>query len=300
MTTSPEAPSKVGEEPFVDRSPISPHNAIAGQYSTGDLRERITRALELAGKDPEHLEVYDLALMEDFHSAGRLATANLIKVAEISPDDHVLDAGTGIGGTARVLAHEVGCRVTALDLTDEYCEIAEWLNSALALDGLIEVHRGDVTELPFDDESFDVVISQHVQMNIQAKDRLYSEARRVLRPGGRLALWDVTEGPNQPLLLPVPWAESPELSHLATPDELQRTIEAAGFETLLWNDLTAASGEFMKRVTASPPAPLGLHVFVPDFPTKVANLVANLEQERAQLIQAVFAVPKDFGATTRV
>jgi SAM-dependent methyltransferase len=289
MTASPEAPSNVGDEAPSDRSPTRRQDAIAGQYSTGDVRERIRRALELAGKDPDHLEIYDLALMEDFHSSGRLATANLIKVAQISENDRVLDAGAGIGGTSRVLAHEVGCRVTALDLTSEYCEIAEWLNSALALDGLIDVHQGDVLELPFADASFDVVISQHVQMNINAKDRLYSEARRVLRPAGRLALWDVTEGPNQPLLLPVPWAESPDLSHLATPDRLQRIIEAAGFETLLWNDLTADSGDFMKMMAQKPPAPLGLHVFVPDFPRKLGNLVTNLEQERAQLIQAVFA-----------
>jgi SAM-dependent methyltransferase len=264
------------------------HDDIAEQYSTGDLRERIRRALELAGKDPNHLETHDLASMEDFHSSGRLATASLIKIAAISADDRVLDAGSGIGGTARVLAHEVECRVTALDLTSEYCEIAEWLNSALALDRLIDVQRGDVLELPFEDSSFDVVISQHVQMNIHAKDRMYSEARRVLRPGGRLALWDVTEGPIQPLLLPVPWAESRELSHLTTADELQRTIEAAGFETLVWNDLTAPSADLMKLNAQSPPALLGLHVFVPDFAEKLGNLVANLEQGRARLIQAVF------------
>ncbi|MHB8510388.1 MAG: class I SAM-dependent methyltransferase, partial [Candidatus Dormibacteria bacterium] len=259
MATSPKAPSNAGSGSQSEGSPMSLSEDISAQYSTGDLRDRIRRALELAGKDPDHLEAYDLALMEDFHSSGRLATANLIEVAAISPDDRVLDAGTGIGGTARVLAHEVGCRVTALDLTSEYCEIAEWLNSAVALDSLIDVHQGDVLELPFEDTSFDVVVSQHVQMNIHAKDRLYSEARRVLRPGGRLALWDATDGPNQPLLFPVPWAESPKLSHLATPEELRRTIEAEGFETLLWNDLTASSADFMKLIAQSPPAPLGLH-----------------------------------------
>lgn len=291
MSTGASAPAnRAGEAQPAGQRP-SAQVEVAEHYSTGEARQRIRSALELAGKDPDRLEAYDLALMEDFHSSGRLATASLIGLADISSADRVLDAGAGIGGTARVLAHEVGCRVTALDLTIEYCEIAAWLNSAVALERLIDVRQGDVLELPFEDASFDVVISQHVQMNIQAKDRLYSEARRVLRPGGRLALWDVAAGPNQPLVLPLPWAESPGLSHLAAPDELRRTIEAAGFEARIWNDLTSVSAGFMRRLGEGPRPPLGLHVFVPDFPRKAENLVANLEQGRAKLIQAVFVTP---------
>jgi ubiquinone/menaquinone biosynthesis C-methylase UbiE len=118
----------------------------------------------------------------------------------------VLDAGAGIGGTARLIAAERGARVIAVDITPEYCEVAQWLDEAVGPADLIEVRAADVTELPFDAASFDVVVSQHVQMNIADKRRLYAEARRVLVPGGRLALWDVTAGPGGPLHLPVPWA----------------------------------------------------------------------------------------------
>ena len=68
---------------------------------------------------------------------------------------------------------------------------------------MIEVRAADVTALPFDSATFDVVVSQHVQMNIADKRRLYAEARRVLTPGGRLALWDVTAGSAGPLHVPV-------------------------------------------------------------------------------------------------
>jgi SAM-dependent methyltransferase len=203
----------------------------------------------------------------------------------------VLDAGTGIGGAARLIAAERGTCVTAVDLTPEYCEVAKWLNDAVGLGDMIEVRTADVTELPFDAASFDVVVSQHVQMNIADKRRLYAEARRVLAPGGRLALWDVTAGSGGPLRLPVPWAVSPEHSHLVTPERLAGLLREAGFVTAHWNDLTEPAEKAMREFLAGGQRPLGLHVFVPDFPAKAANLVRNLAENRARLIQAVLTVP---------
>ncbi len=256
-------------------------------YATGRTRVNIERALSDAGKPIDALDASDLALLEDFHSLGRLATAGLIDLAQVGPDDRVLDAGSGIGGTARLIAAERGARVTAVDLLPEYCEVARWLNDAVGLGDRIEVRTADVTRLPFDDSSFDVVVSQHVQMNIADKRRLYGEARRVLAPGGRLALWDATAGPGGPLHLPVPWATSPEQSHLVTPERLAELLRETGFVTAHWNDLTEPAEAAMRQRFAGGQPPLGLHVFVPDFPAKAANLVRNLAEDRARLIQAV-------------
>jgi SAM-dependent methyltransferase len=261
--------------------------AIESPYATGRAREDIERALTAAGKDLHTLQAPELAMLEDFHSLGRLATAALVDLAQIGAGDRVLDAGAGIGGTARLIAAERGARVTAVDIAPEYCDVAEWLNDAVGLGERIEVRNADVTELPFDDASFDVVVSQHVQMNIADKRRLYAEARRVLVPGGRLALWDVTAGPGGPLHLPVPWATSPAQSHLVTPDQLADLLREAGFATTHWEDLTEPADEAMRQLFAGEPAALGLHVFVPDFPAKAANLVRNLAENRARLIQAV-------------
>jgi SAM-dependent methyltransferase len=132
-----------------------------------------------------------------------------------------------------------------------------------------------------------VVISQHVQMNIADKRRLYAEARRVLAPGGRLAIWDVTAGAAGPLHFPVPWAQSPEQSHLVSSDRLAEILREAGFAAAHWNDLTGPAEQAMRGFFAGEPQPLGLHVFVPDFQAKGANLVRNLAEGRAHLIQAV-------------
>jgi sarcosine/dimethylglycine N-methyltransferase len=262
-------------------------NATDQPYATGHTRTNIERALAGAGKRIDSLEASDLALLEDFHSLGRLATAALVDLAQIGQVDRVLDAGSGIGGTARLIAAERGARVTAVDLTPEYCEVATWLNDAVGLGERIEVRTADVTDLPFEAASFDVVVSQHVQMNIADKRRLYAEARRVLAPGGRLALWDVTAGPGGPLHFPVPWATSPEQSHLVTPDQLAELLRDAGFTTAHWNDLTEPAETAMRQLFAGGQAPLGLHVFVPDFATKGPNLARNLAENRARLIQAV-------------
>ena len=106
---------------------------IEQPYATGLTRANIERALAEAGKQTSALQPSDLAMLEDFHSLGRLATAALIDLAHVTPDDRVLDAGSGIGGTARLIAAEHGARVTAVDLTPEYCEVAAWLNDAVGL-----------------------------------------------------------------------------------------------------------------------------------------------------------------------
>jgi sarcosine/dimethylglycine N-methyltransferase len=132
---------------------------IDSQYSTGLSRHNIEQALIAASKNLNHLQPADLGILEDFHTLGRIATSQLTELAEISSPDEVLDAGSGIGGTARFLADQYGCRVSAIDLTEEYCETARWLNMLVGLDDRISVRQGDVTDLPFANASFNVVIS---------------------------------------------------------------------------------------------------------------------------------------------
>ena len=260
---------------------------IQTQYSTGASRQGIEQALVAAGKDLGHLRPADLALLEDFHTMGRIATAQLADLAGVTGDDEVLDAGSGIGGTARYVAERYGCHVVAVDLTEEYCATARWLNQLAGLDDRICVRQADVTDLPFEDATFTVMFSQHVQMNVADKALLYAEARRVLAHGGRLAMWDIVAGEDGEPDFPLPWADRPEYSQLTTSDRLRTAIETSGFEIEQWNDLTDQSAAMMQTLLTLPPSPIGLQAFVPGFQTKASNLTAALADGRLRAVQGV-------------
>lgn len=257
------------------------------QYSTGNSRRSIEAALVAASKDLNDLRPADLMLVEDFHTMGRFATVQLADLTDITPDTEVLDAGSGIGGTARYLADRFECRVTAVDLTEDYCHTSRWLNRLVGLDDRVTVHQGDVTALPLADAGYDVIFSQHVQMNIADKQRLYEEAHRVLKDNGQLAIWDITTGDLADPDYPLPWADDPDLSHLVDSNRLRSLITESGFEIDRWNDLTDEAATTMQAILAMPPSPLGLHVFNPNFPEKLKNLTVALADGRLRAIQCL-------------
>ncbi len=260
---------------------------ISDQYSTGLSRRNIEQALVSAGMDIDHIAPADLAALEDFHTMGRIATGRLVDLLEITTDTRVLDAGSGIGGSARFVADRYDCAVTAVDLTEEYCDTCTWLNRLVGKDQQIIVRQADITDMPFSDNSFDVVLSQHVQMNVADKGRLYREARRVLVDGGQIALWDITRGRGGDPEFPVPWANAADVSQLVTPEQLGGFIESSGFAIEHWADLTDEAASLMQALLTVPPNPLGLHVFVEDFAEKARNLTNALSDGRLRVIQGV-------------
>jgi sarcosine/dimethylglycine N-methyltransferase len=265
-------------------------SGIEAQYRRSDLRTRITQVLQANGKDLERLSIDDLAAIDEFHLCGRAATADLADLANIQAGDHILDVGAGLGGPARWLAQNYGCHVTTVDLTADFCETAEWLNRATELADRITVVQADALNLPFASGSFDVVWSQHAQMNIADKRRLYGEARRVVKDGGRLAICDIIAGPRQPIHFPVPWADAPDISFLAQSDELRSILEESGFRVRIWNDLTSLTIETLHAQMAGPVGPTALQTYVPNFPKKAANLLRNLEEQRLRMLQAVLTI----------
>jgi SAM-dependent methyltransferase len=153
---------------------------------------------------------------------------------------------------------------------------------------------GDATALPFEAGSFDFVWTQHVAMNIADRHALYAGVHRVLRPGGRFALYDVVAGEDGPLHFPVPWARDPAASFLLTPAATRDVLETCGFVVTDWTDATEAgqawfqaqSSAAQSRPDALRPLALPL-VMGTDFPARTANLRRNFQEGRARLLQAV-------------
>jgi ubiquinone/menaquinone biosynthesis C-methylase UbiE len=171
---------------------------------SADLAGQIRKSLIAAGKEIERLTTAELAPVDEFHIRGRQATLELAERMELTPDSHVLDFGCGLGGPARTLAETYGCKVTGIDLTASFCDAATELSSWLGLSDKLHFIHGDATDAPFGADSFDAAMTLHVAMNIPAKDALYANARRVLKPGGIFAIYDILQGEGGTVLFPVP------------------------------------------------------------------------------------------------
>lgn len=268
------------------------NDEIQAHYSRPEIGSVILAALEKAGKDLGRLTLEDLAPIDEFHIRGRAATLELARAAGLDASKRVLDVGSGVGGTSRCLAKEFGCRVTGIDLTDEYCRAAAMLSAKVGLTDLVDFRQGDATALPFADGEFDVVWTEHVAMNIPDKPRLYKEMYRVLKPGGTLAVYDVLAGPTGPVLFPVPWARTPDTSFLVQPGELRRLLEDAGFTISDWSDTTEVARTWFvalaEKIRKEGFPPLGFHVLMgADFQAMAQNQGRNLQEGRIVLGQVV-------------
>ena len=158
---------------------------VEHHYGSGGIMEKIEAGLKLADLDISSLTIDDLAPVDGFHTRGRMATRELAGLTNISASDLVLDVGCGLGGTVRYLADKFKCRVAGIDLTEEYISIGKKLTEYVGLSHRVELRHGSALEIPYTDERFDIVWTDHVQMNIAAKHRFYGEIARVLKPDGR-------------------------------------------------------------------------------------------------------------------
>ena len=266
---------------------------IEDHYTVDGLGDRILAALHAAGSDLAALQVDDLAPVDEFHIRGRAATEELASWAGVHAGQELLDVGSGLGGTARYLASRTGCSVTGIDLTAEYCRVAEMLSARVGLSDRTSFRVGSALELPFDDARFDVVWTEHVQMNVADKAAFYGELARVLRPGGLLAFHDIFAGPEgmEGFRYPVPWAASPEINHLLAVPELRELLSGAGLAVERWADCTREAIDFfrpvLQRVREQGWPPVGLHLVVKDAEASFPNLLDNLQHGRAQVAQAV-------------
>jgi MPBQ/MSBQ methyltransferase len=268
-----------------------PGNPVETHYTSESLGGAILCALKSAGKDVEHLTPDDLAPVDEFHGGQRPATIRLAEMVGFTGTERVLDVGSGLGGPSRYLAWRHGVHVSGVDLTAEFVRVAEMLTRLTGLAGRVDYRQGDALNLPFADASFDVVWSQNVAMNIADRDRLYGEMRRVLKPGGRLALQEVAAGPGGAPHFPVQWAREPDISFLFSAEATRAKLEAAGFRVVTWQDTTQdalESSARRARNTSAGPPPLGTHLILgDDWQAMFHNSARNLEERRTELFNAI-------------
>ncbi len=257
--------------------------SVAAHYGRGGLAEAILDGVAAAGLDPDALTIEDLAPVDEFHTAGRMATLTALAMTALEAGMHVLDAGCGIGGTSRCLAVEHGCRVTGIDLTPEYVDVARMLTDRLGLADACRFDVGSATDMPYAEATFDAAVSFHVAMNIEDRQAFYGEMARVVRPGGPLCIFDVMKGPTAGMVYPVPWAETEVTSFLRSPDETSALLEESGFAVTAVASQREMASEFFRAVfaraaEADGPPPLGLHLLTgSNGPEKFANYVQALD-----------------------
>ena len=134
------------------------------------------------------------------------------------------------------------------------------LNRLTGLEDRIAVHKGSALDLPFPDDTFDVVWMQNVGMNIADKRKLYSEICRVLKPGGRFAFQEMAAGKAATTYFPLPWASDPADNFLVSVEEMGSLLGESGFATELLEDTSDAhlsAAAATANATPAAPGPRG-------------------------------------------
>ncbi len=259
--------------------------------SPGSVRDHYERADAVDDVLAEIAAGTDIGpALDQFHIGGAAATRRLADRLSLAPGANVLDVGSGLGGPARLLVRERGWDVTGVDLSPGFCRIAAALSCAKDLSGATRFCAADALRLPFADGAFDAVWTEHVAMNIAARDPLYAELARVVRPGGVLALFDVVEGVNTAAAdYPVPWARRAAESHLVDAGMLRQTVLAAGWDEVTWTDESEFARDWLDnaRPPGKPAGPSLRNVMGDDFPAMISNLRANFADGRLGAVQAV-------------
>jgi sarcosine/dimethylglycine N-methyltransferase len=265
-------------------------STLQAHYSAPEIEARILAAIRAAGLNPEQpISPDELGALDHFHTGGLRASRELLELAKIGAADRVLDIGAGLGGSARLLASTIGCRVDCIEMSSDYCAGAVLLNRLTGLENQIDVHQGSALDMPFSDDSFDVVWMQNVGMNIADKETLYGEISRVLKSDGRYAFQEMAAGKVPTSYFPLPWASDPGDNFLVSADEMRSILDRCGLVAELFEDTSDTHlSRTMANATPAAQGQLGLSVFVDNLAQKAGNARQSLEDGQVRLVRGVF------------
>ena len=253
---------------------------VQAHWTRPGVLARIDTALAELGQDPQILTPEILATVEHLHSGGLATTREQAKRVALTEDSRVLDVGCGIGGPARYLAHSYGCRVDGIDLTPELIETGRVLTKRCNLADRVTLRRGNALDLPYSDQTFDVVWCQNVSMNIADKAGLLAGVYRVLKSGGLFTATEYSVGPGGDIIFPVPWAYDASINFLESEDVMRAQCHTAGFRILEWLNYSNKAIEHYERMLSAPPKLTGRLIFGDDAPERQRNSQRNLIEGR--------------------
>jgi SAM-dependent methyltransferase len=271
---------------------------VSKHYTHGTLLDAIRQGVTALGKTESTVTLEDLGPVEEFHIGGRQASAEFLDQLELTPDDRVLDVGCGLGGGARFAASRYGSHITGIDLTQEYIQTGQVMTGWVGLENRVSLEHGSATAMAYENETFDKAYMMHVGMNIDDKEALVEELFRVLKPGGRLGIFDIMSTSSEAIEFPVPWATEPSGSSVSSLDAYKQSLGAAGFRISAERNRHQFAVNFFDQLQARTsavggPPPLGLHIVMGEnAPEKIANMVQNVRKKRIAPIEVLAVKPE--------
>lgn len=268
------------------------NKTIEQHYLKESLYEDILQRLSEMGKDLKNITREDIAGVDEFHVRGAAVSKELAESIDLN-NKPVLDIGCGLGGPCRMLAERYNCTTSGIDLSKEYIRTAEKLSQLVKLESKTSFFQGDATALPFEDESFDVVWTQHVQMNVPNKQKFYSEINRVLKPNGFFLYYDILKNNDERVKYPMPWATSEDHSFLFKNSEMDDIVTKLGLTKVSSKDQTRAGIEFfegmLSKIKEFGPPKIGLNVLMGETTKpKLLNLLEHFKNGSLILESGVY------------
>jgi ubiquinone/menaquinone biosynthesis C-methylase UbiE len=268
------------------------NQSIENHYLKEALYEDIINRLKEQDISLDNVKRSDIAGTDEFHVRGAAVSKELADSIDLN-GLNVLDVGCGLGGPCRMLADEYNCQTTGIDLSNEYIRTANKLSELVKLSNKTTFIQGDATELPFESNTFDVVWTQHVQMNIPDKKKFYSEINRVLKAGGHFLFYDILKKGDGTITYPMPWASNSDHSFLFKAEEMEIFLEEFGFSKEQSTNQTQAGIDFFDALVARlkefGPPKMGLNVLMGETTKpKLMNLLTHLKMGELELKSGVY------------